>query len=96
MHQRAYDPTAWTLIGTVPTATSFHKPATVSGGGKSEISKAISDAFVFGSVYVGDVDRDLDAVAGILERDYSVRFADPDRTTATSVRCSRRSARSAR
>ena len=39
----------WDLIGTVPTATSCHKPGTVSGGGKSEISKAITDAFIFGT-----------------------------------------------
>ena len=77
--QQPHDRTAWSLIGTVPTATSCHKPATVSGGGKSEISKAITDAFIFGSEFVADFDRDMDAVAAILDRDYSRRFLDTAR-----------------
>ncbi len=43
------------LIGTVPNATSCHKPATVSGGGKSEISKAITDAFIVGSAFIAEL-----------------------------------------
>ncbi len=79
MHQQPYDPTSWSLTGTVATATSCHKPATVSGGGKSEISKAITDAFIYGSAYVADFDDDMDRVAAILDRDYSQRFLDPAR-----------------
>ena len=75
--QQPHDRTAWSLIGTVPTATSCHKPATVSGGGKSEISKAITDAFIFGSEFVADFERDMDSVAAILDRDLSKRFLDP-------------------
>jgi len=75
--QQPSERTAWSLIGTVPMATSCHKPATVSGGGKSEISKAINDAFVFGSEFVADFDRDMDSVAAILARDFSQRFLDP-------------------
>lgn len=78
MHQQAADRTQWSLVGTVPMATSCHKPATVSGGGKSEISKAITDAFIFGAAYSPDFDDDMDAVAAILERDFSDRFADPE------------------
>jgi len=77
--QQPYDRTAWSLIGTVPNATSCHKPATVSGGGKSEISKAITDAFIFGSQFVADFDTDMDSVAAILDRDFSRRFLDPAR-----------------
>jgi hypothetical protein len=77
--QQPDDRTAWSLVGTVPNATSCHKPATVSGGGKSEISKAITDAFIFGSQIVADLDTDLDAVAAILDRDFSRRFLDPAR-----------------
>ncbi|HSO65844.1 MAG TPA: hypothetical protein VLQ78_12165, partial [Ornithinibacter sp.] len=58
--QQPHDRSSWSLIGTVPTATSCHKPATVSGGGKSEISKAITDAFIFGSAFVADFDTDMD------------------------------------
>lgn len=77
--RQPHDPTSWSLIGTVPTATSCHKPATVSGGGKSEISKAITDAFVFGSAFVSDFDTDMDAVEAILDHDFSRRFLDPAR-----------------
>lgn len=77
MSQQAADRTQWSLVGTVPTATSCHKPSTVSGGGKSEISKAITDAFIFGNAYTPDFDHDMDAVAEILARDFSDRFADP-------------------
>lgn len=77
--QQPHDPTSWSLIGTVPTATSCHKPATVSGGGKSEISKAITDAFIFGSAFVADFETDMDAVTAILDRDFSRRFLDPAR-----------------
>jgi phosphoenolpyruvate carboxykinase (diphosphate) len=75
--QQPHDRTAWSLIGTVPNPTSCHKPATVSGGGKSEISKAITDAFIFGSEFVADFDTDMDSVAAILDRDFSRRFLDP-------------------
>src|ERR1700730_2423266 len=43
---------AWRLIGTVAEGTLCHKPSTVSGGGKSEISKPITDAIIQGPVYV--------------------------------------------
>ncbi|MGB7964583.1 MAG: hypothetical protein WCF12_16695, partial [Propionicimonas sp.] len=75
--QQAADRTQWSLIGTVPNSTSCHKPSTVSGGGKSEISKAITDAFIFGNAYVPDFDNDMDEVAEILARDLSRRFAEP-------------------
>ncbi len=79
MTQLKSDKTHWTLIGTAPNVTSCHKPATVSGGGKSEISKAISDAIIFGSAYAPDIDRDLDEVAKIIDGDYSQRFVDTTR-----------------
>jgi hypothetical protein len=43
---------AWRLIGTVAEGTFCHKPCTVSGGGKSEISKPITDAILHGPVFV--------------------------------------------
>ena len=75
--QSPSDRTHWDLKAIVPNATSCHKPCTVSGGGKSEISKAITDAFIFGNAYVADFDHDMDAVEAILARDHSDRFADP-------------------
>ena len=74
---REGDATQWHLVGTAPWSTQAHKPATVSGGGKSEISKSLLDAFVFGEAYVGDVDEDFDAVQTILDGNYADRFVDP-------------------
>jgi phosphoenolpyruvate carboxykinase (diphosphate) len=63
--------TAWRLIGSRPRGTLCHKPCTVSGGGKSEISKSISHALLKGPVYVRDYHSDMDKVADILKRDFS-------------------------
>jgi hypothetical protein len=73
------EPGQWRLVGTVAETTLCHKPCTVSGGGKSEISKAISDAILPGHVFVADLERDLDNVALLLERDFSDRFRDTAR-----------------
>ncbi len=70
---------AWRLVGTVAEGTVCHKPCTVSGGGKSEISKAISYAILPGHVFVADFEKDFDAVAAILAKDFSNRFRDPAR-----------------
>ncbi|MEJ2528645.1 MAG: hypothetical protein P8Z39_00825 [Gammaproteobacteria bacterium] len=65
---------SWRLVGTDPEATLCHKPSTVSGGGKSEISKALEDAVLYGPMFVDDLEKDLGLVREILERDYSGRF----------------------
>lgn len=67
---------AWRLIGTRPEPTLCHKPCTVSGGGKSEISKPISDAIIHGPIFVADLHEDLDQVEAILKRDFSNRFKE--------------------
>jgi hypothetical protein len=67
---------SWRLVGTNAEATFCHKPCTVSGGGKSEISKPISDAILSGPVFVADIRKDLDAVEELLGKDYSKRFRD--------------------
>jgi hypothetical protein len=69
----------WRLVGTVAEGTFCHKPCTVSGGGKSEISKPITDAILTGPVFVADLKQDFDQVAELAERDYSGRFADKAR-----------------
>jgi hypothetical protein len=68
---------AWHLVGTVAEGTLCHKPCTVSGGGKSEISKPISDAILPGPIFVADFDQDMERVAALISRDYSTRFRDP-------------------
>jgi hypothetical protein len=69
----------WRLVGTRAEGTLCHKPCTVSGGGKSEISKPITDAILTGAVFVADFERDMDAVDALLRRDYGGRFLDPAR-----------------
>lgn len=61
---------SWRLLGTVPEGTFCHKPCTVSGGGKSEISKSLTDAVLYGPIHVGDYEKDLARVQELLDRDY--------------------------
>jgi hypothetical protein len=70
---------SWHLVGTVAEGTLCHKPCTVSGGGKSEISKPISDAILPGPVFVADFERDMARVDELIAHDYSKRFRDPAR-----------------
>ncbi|MDX5318606.1 MAG: hypothetical protein LPK38_04525 [Actinomycetes bacterium] len=79
MEPSGADKRQWQLVGTDPLAKACHKPSTVSGGGKSEISKAITDAFIYTNAYSADFDKDMEVVSAILARDYSNRFKDPAR-----------------
>ena len=80
-------PTAdtWHLIGTVAEGTFCHKPCTVSGGGKSEISKSLADYMHYGPVFVSDLEKDLDAVGAILDYDFSTRHLPEYRTDGPSL-----------
>ncbi|CAB9529134.1 PPi-type phosphoenolpyruvate carboxykinase [Seminavis robusta] len=51
--------------------TFCHKPSTVSGGGKSEISKSLSDAVLHGPIFIGEYEKDMQLVKEIFDRDYS-------------------------
>lgn len=62
------------LIETVGDGLFCHKPCTVSGGGKSEISKSISDAIFSGSFFVSNFDEDFKKVEEIIDHNYSTRF----------------------
>ena len=68
---------SWRLVGTYPEGTFCHKPSTVSGGGKSEISKSIAGAVISGDFFVEDFNRDMDFVGKIFDHDYTNRFRDP-------------------
>ncbi len=59
---------------TVPDGVFCHKPCTVSGGGKSEISKSLLDYMIYGPIYVGNLEKDMDRAAQIFERDYAIRW----------------------
>ena len=74
----------WRLRGTSAEGVFCHKPCTVSGGGKSEISKSLEDAILTGPVFVSDFAKDFEMVGAILERDYRDRFRDPSRNAEDS------------
>ena len=65
---------SWRLVGTVAEGTFCHKPCTVSGGGKSEISKSLVDYMHYGPIIVADVKKDLNLVQQLFDRDYSTRW----------------------
>lgn len=65
---------SWRLVGTDPEGTFCHKPCTVSGGGKSEISKSLNDAVIYGPLFVADLEKDLIQVEKIIQKDYTGRF----------------------
>lgn len=62
---------SWRLVGTSAEGTFCHKPCTVSGGGKSEISKSIEDAVIYGPLFVDNLQEDLDRVQEIFDKDYT-------------------------
>ena len=63
--------TDWRLIASRADGILCHKPSTVSGGGKSEISKSLGSIILKGPVFVSDYDRDIEEVARILDMDFS-------------------------
>lgn len=67
----------WRLIGAVAHGTVCHKPCTVSGGGKSEISKPITQSLLKGPVFVREYHSDMDQVAAVLARDFSDIYKQP-------------------
>jgi len=81
----------WRLVGVAAEGAFCHKPCTVSGGGKSEISKPISDAILTGPVFIADFKKDFDQVAHLIQRDYSGRFKDPARTDTRAILSAERS-----
>ncbi|MCA8996027.1 MAG: hypothetical protein KDA80_03560, partial [Planctomycetaceae bacterium] len=64
----------WRLIGTSGEGTFCHKPCTVSGGGKSEISKSLVDYMEYGTIFVSDFEEDMALVREIFETDFSKRW----------------------
>ena len=65
---------SWRLIGTVGEGIFCHKPCTVSGGGKSEISKSLRDYMLYGPIFVGERESDFAKLDEIFARDYSDRW----------------------
>jgi hypothetical protein len=82
---------SWRLVGVVAEGALCHKPCTVSGGGKSEISKPITDAVLTGPVFVADLKKDFERVAELIDRDYSSRFLDKSKADPRGVLAAERS-----
>ena len=62
------------LVEIVGDGLFCHKPCTVSGGGKSEISKSIADAIFGGPFFIRDFEKDFAKVEEIINYDYSKRY----------------------
>ncbi len=77
---------SWRLIGTVPEGAFCHKPCTVSGGGKSEISKSLVDAVLPGSFYVRSFEEDMALVQAIVA---SARLRRARRSLSPNARSAR-------
>jgi hypothetical protein len=72
---------SWRLVSTASEGTFCHKPCTVSGGGKSEISKSLLNAIIYSSFYVQDMEKDFNLADQVINHDYTKRWKDhPDRT----------------
>ncbi|MCU0713092.1 MAG: hypothetical protein MUC43_13605 [Pirellula sp.] len=65
---------SWRLVGLSGEGTVCHKPCTVSGGGKSEISKSLRDYMLGGPIFVADIESDFAQLEAIFDRDYSDRW----------------------
>ena len=65
---------SWRLVGTVGEGVLCHKPCTVSGGGKSEISKSLRDYMLYGPIFVRELEGDFEWVEKIFSYDHSKRW----------------------
>ena len=68
---------SWRLVGTTGEGVLCHKPCTVSGGGKSEISKSIRDYMHYGPIFVSDIDQDIELIDEVFSRNYQDRWKVP-------------------
>ena len=64
----------WRILITAPEGVNCHKPCTVSGGGKSEISKSMQNAITYKSFNLQDIEKDFRLADEIIEFDYSTRW----------------------
>lgn len=68
----------WRIVNTSPEGVFCHKPCTVSGGGKSEISKSMLNAITYNSFNIIDIDEDFKKADEIIEFNYSKRWKNYD------------------
>jgi len=68
----------WRIVNTSPEGVFCHKPCTVSGGGKSEISKSMQNAITYSAFNILDIDEDFKKADEIIEYNYSNRWKKRD------------------
>ncbi len=73
---------SWRLVSTYAEGTFCHKPCTVSGGGKSEISKSLLNAILYSSFYINDMEEDFAAADKVIHYDYTNRWKEHPKRTA--------------
>ncbi|MFY0606764.1 MAG: hypothetical protein JXR10_08615 [Cyclobacteriaceae bacterium] len=89
----------WRIVRTFPEGIFCHKPCTVSGGGKSEISKSMKNAITYNRFNIENIEEDFKKADEIIEYDFSKRwrnydpkmepskgFLHPKRTLGSAVR----------
>jgi len=74
----------WRIIDTAPEGMFCHKPSTVSGGGKSEISKSMQNAIKYGYFYIKNLEEDSKMADMLINYDYSKRWRNMDANTGDS------------
>ena len=89
----------WRIVTTRAEGVFCHKPCTVSGGGKSEISKSMQNAISYNAFHIHNLEEDFKKADEIIEKDYSDRyrelkanrpksrpFLSPDRSLGSAVK----------
>jgi len=87
----------WRIVDTFAEGIFCHKPCTVSGGGKSEISKSMQNAITYSNFNIQDIEEDFKKADEIIEFNYSTRWKvkDPNRPKSRSFLSERRTLSSA-
>ncbi len=66
----------WRIVHTSAEGMFCHKPCTVSGGGKSEISKSLQNAIKYGTFNIQNLEEDFKLADEIINKDFSTRWKD--------------------
>ncbi|KAH0570369.1 hypothetical protein SS50377_28350 [Spironucleus salmonicida] len=64
----------WMIVGTLPTTKFLYKPSSVSGSGKSELSKSIMDAVTSGPFFCKNFKDMMDGAEKVLTGNFNQRF----------------------
>jgi phosphoenolpyruvate carboxykinase (diphosphate) len=64
----------WRIVDINPEGIFCHKPSTVSGGGKSEISKSMQNAIKYGAFYIQNLEEDSKMADMLINYDFSHRW----------------------